>query len=156
MGLPVKSEEQEKSLSLSQETRLFITFWIGKFLFALPVEEVVEINRSLDITPVPLAPSYVSGIINLRGQILTAIDLASRIGLEKTGETHHNVIIGRNEEPISLLVEQIGDVVEIPASEIEEPPDIIEGLDTKFVKNVCKLPDRLLIILDAEKLRHEI
>ncbi len=156
MGLPVKSEDQEKSLSLFQETHLFITFWVGGFLFALPVEEVVEINRSFDITPVPLAPSYVSGIINLRGQILTAIDLASRIGLEKTQETNYNVIIGHNEEPISLLVEQIGDVVEIPVSEIEAPPDIIEGLETTFIKNVYKLHNRLLIILDAEKLGHEI
>ncbi len=153
MSVPAKAEEKEKSL-ISQETKLFITFWLGNFLFALPVEEVVEINRSLDITPVPLSPTYVSGIINLRGQILTAIDLASRIGLEKTGEAHHNVIIGRDEEPISLLVEQIGDVLEIPLSEVEEPPDVIEGLDTKFVKNVCQLPERLLIILDAEKLLH--
>ncbi len=150
MGLPAKSED--KTLALTEETKLFITFWLGGFLFALPVEEVVEINRSLDITPVPMAPHFVSGIINLRGQILTAIDLATRIGLQKHEEAHHNVIIGRDEEPISLLVEQIGDVLEIPTSEIEDPPEVIEGLDTKFVKNVCQLPEKLLVILDAEKL----
>lgn len=150
MSLPAKTEE--KNLSLSQETQLFITFWLGGFLFALPVEEVVEINRSLDITPVPMAPHYVSGIINLRGQILTAIDLATRIGLTQHGETHHNVIIGRETEPVSLLVEQIGDVLEISTSDIENPPEVIEGLDTQFVKNVCQLSERLLIILDAEKL----
>ncbi|OAG28348.1 hypothetical protein TH606_02345 [Thermodesulfatator autotrophicus] len=129
-----------------------MTFWLADFLFALPVEEVVEINRSLDITPVPQAPPYVSGIINLRGQILTAIDLAKRIGLKREREAHHNVIVGREEEPLSLLVEQIGDVLEIPVSQIEEPPEVIEGLDTDFVKNVSKLPDRLLVILDPEKL----
>jgi purine-binding chemotaxis protein CheW len=116
------------------------------------VEEVVEINRSLDITPVPKAPSYVSGIINLRGQILTAIDLAQRIGLKRENEAHHNVIVGRDGEPLSLLVEQIGDVLEIKISEIEDPPEVIEGLDISFVKNVSKLPGRLLVILDVEKL----
>ncbi|WP_082863470.1 chemotaxis protein CheW [Thermodesulfatator autotrophicus] len=150
MGLPTP-EKQEKSI-VTEKTRLFITFWLADFLFALPVEEVVEINRSLDITPVPQAPPYVSGIINLRGQILTAIDLAKRIGLKREREAHHNVIVGREEEPLSLLVEQIGDVLEIPVSQIEEPPEVIEGLDTDFVKNVSKLPDRLLVILDPEKL----
>lgn len=150
MNLPTQTEE--RNLSLAEDTRLFITFWLGGFLFALPVEEVVEINRSLDITPVPKAPSYVSGIINLRGQILTAIDLAQRIGLKRENEAHHNVIVGRDGEPLSLLVEQIGDVLEIKVSQIEEPPEVIEGLDIQFVKNVSKLPERLLVILDVEKL----
>ncbi len=151
MALPA-NQETEKNLTLAEDTKLFITFWLGGFLFALPVEEVVEINRSLDITPVPQAPSYVSGIINLRGQILTAIDLAQRIGLIRENEAHHNVIIGRDGEPLSLLVEQIGDVLEIPIADIEDPPDVIEGLDIQFVKNVSRLPDRLLVILDVQKL----
>ncbi len=150
MTVPAKTED--KVLALNEETKLFITFWLGGFLFAIPVEEVVEINRSLDITPVPLSTKFVAGIINLRGQIITAIDLATHIGLEKHSQAHHNVIIGRDAEPISLLVEQIGDVLEIPVSEIEEPPDVIEGLDTKFVKNVCQLPENLLVILDAKLL----
>ncbi|WP_022852469.1 chemotaxis protein CheW [Thermodesulfatator atlanticus] len=149
MSLP--APEQEKNIATTEQTKLFVTFWLSDFLFALPVEEVVEINRSLDITPVPQAPSYVSGIINLRGQILTAIDLAKRIGLSRKRDAHHNVIVGRNEEPLSLLVEQVGDVLEIPVNQIEEPPEVIEGLDTSFVKNVSKLPDRLLVILDIEK-----
>jgi len=152
MSVSAKPEEQENAPVTVQQTRLFVTFWLGGFLFAVPVEEVVEINRSLEITPVPLAPSYVAGIINLRGQILTAIDLATRIGLEKKEETRHNVIIGRDEEPVSFLVEQIGDVLEVEVDRIEEPPDVIEGLDMQFVKNVYQLPDRLLVILDAEKL----
>ncbi len=152
MTLPAKSEVKEQNLSLNEDSSLFITFWLGGFLFALPVKEVVEINRSLDITPVPQAPPFVAGIINLRGQILTAIDLAQRIGLHHEKEAYHNVIIGRDEEPLSLLVEQVGDVLEIPTSKIENPPDVIEGLDIQFVKNVSKLPDRLLVILDVEKL----
>lgn len=154
MPLPAPDTET-KSLALTEETRLFITFWLADFLFALPVEEVVEINRSLDITPVPQSPPFVSGIINLRGQILTAIDLAKRIGLKREKEAHHNVIIGRDDEPLSLLVEQVGDVLEIPVSQIEDPPDVIEGLDTNFVKNVCQLPEKLLVILDSEKLKEQ-
>ncbi len=151
MQLPA-TDDKTKKPSLAEETRLFITFWLADFLFALPVEEVVEINRSLDITPVPQAPSYVQGIINLRGQILTAIDLAKRIGLKREKEAHHNVIVGRDDEPLSLLVEQVGDVLEIPVSQIEDPPEVIEGLELQFVKNVSKLPDRLLVILDVKKI----
>jgi purine-binding chemotaxis protein CheW len=139
------------------ETSQFVTFYFGKHFFGLPIDEVIEINKALDITPVPLAPGYVSGVINLRGQILTAIDLAARIGLD-TQEAEHatgslnNVIMGNREEPVSLLVERIGDVMSIPVEKIESVPDMIHGIDTKYVSRVCKLDDQLLIILDSDAL----
>ncbi len=139
------------------ETSQFVTFYFGKHFFGLPIDEVIEINKALDITPVPLAPGYVSGVINLRGQILTAIDLAARIGLD-TQEAEHatgslnNVIMGNREEPVSLLVERIGDVMSIPVEKIESVPDMIHGIDTKYVSRVCKLDDQLLIILDSTAL----
>jgi purine-binding chemotaxis protein CheW len=101
-------------------------------------------------------------VVNLRGQILTAIHLAKRINLveccqdddkdedgNKKEKRFHNVITGNKEEPVCLLVERIGDVMAVPVSQIEKAPDMLKGVDTRFVQNVCKLPSQLLIILDS-------
>ncbi len=138
------------------DTSQFVTFYYDKHFFGLPIDDVIEINRTLDVTPVPMAPKYVSGVVNLRGQILTAIDLATRIGLlckkqdQEDGKEYNNVIMGNREEPISLLVERIGDVMSIPTDKIEPPPDMIEGIDLKYVGQVCKLDNKLLIILNSK------
>ncbi|NDY41834.1 chemotaxis protein CheW [Dissulfurirhabdus thermomarina] len=140
----------------AREAEQFVTFHFGRHLFGLPIDEVIEINRALEITPVPLGPPYVAGVVNLRGQILTAIHLARRVGLADAEEergTYNNVIIGDRDEPVSLLVEEIGDVMSIPALLIEPPPPLISGMNVRFVKQVCKLQDRLLIILDGEALQ---
>ncbi len=143
------------------DTSQFVTFYYDKHFFGLPIDDVIEINRTLDVTPVPMAPEYVSGVVNLRGQILTAIDLATRIGLsckniEKKNEKkeYNNVIMGNREEPISLLVERIGDVMSIPTEKIEPPPDMIEGIDLKYVGQVCKLDSKLLIILNSKTIEN--
>ncbi len=154
--LPAKAGE--RSLEVVRDlTTQFATFYFGEHFFGLPIEDVIEINRALDITPVPLAPEYVAGVVNLRGQILTAVHLGKRIGLHvedgKPLEKLNNLIMGDREEPISLLVEQIGDVMAVGIDQIEAPPDLIHGVDKHFVKNVCKLPEKLLIILNTDNLQ---
>ncbi len=156
-NLPSVSENSKVTDIRVGETKQFVTFYFGRHFFGLPIDEVIEINKALDITPVPLAPSYVSGVINLRGQILTAINLAARIGLisqrDSNEEGHlNNVIMGNREEPVSLLVERIGDVMSIPVEKIESVPDMIHGIDIKYVNQVCKLKDQLLIILNSQAL----
>ncbi|NPA95693.1 MAG: chemotaxis protein CheW [Thermodesulfobacteria bacterium] len=137
------------------DTSQFVTFYYDKHFFGLPIDDVIEINRTLDVTPVPMAPEYVSGVVNLRGQILTAINLAARIGLfhdPAEQKEYNNVIMGNREEPVSLLVERIGDVMSIPTEKIEPPPDMIEGINLKYVDQVCKLDNKLLIILNSKAL----
>ncbi len=138
------------------DTSQFVTFYYDKHFFGLPIDDVIEINKALDVTPVPMAPEYVSGVVNLRGQILTAINLATRIGLscdcQDENREYNNVIMGNREEPVSLLVERIGDVMSIPTEKVEPPPDMIEGIDLKYVEQVCKLDSKLLIILNSNAL----
>ena len=141
----------------AEDTKQFVTFYFGEHFFGLPIDDVIEINRALETTPVPLAPSYVYGVVNLRGQILTALHLARRIDLdcaddaEEPDKKFHNVIAGKgNNEPVCLLVEKIGDVMSVPVSQIEKAPEMLKGVNTKYVKYVCKLPSELLIILDSE------
>lgn len=156
-NLPSVRKETEVTDIRTAESNQFVTFYFGSHFFGLPIDEVIEINKALDITPVPLAPDYVSGVINLRGQILTAINLAERIGLISQREGNakdslNNVIMGNREEPVSLLVERIGDVMSIPAEKIEAVPDMIHGIDTSYVRNVCKLKGELLLILNGRAL----
>ncbi len=150
--LPVPNSETRPVLGSQTET--FVTFWLGDYLFGLPIEEVVEINRKLEITPVPLSPSYIKGIINLRGQVLTTVDLAERIGLklEESARAYNLIVRNADEERVSLLVERIGDILEIPADKVEDPPERIEGVERRFVRNVCQLPERLLVILNTKEI----
>lgn len=159
--MPVKTETMAgnniNEIIATEQVKQFVTFYAGKHLFGLPIDNVIEINRYLTVTTVPLAPDYVAGIVNLRGRILTAIHLGRRIGLNETHEQieYNNVIVGKREEPISLLVERIGDVIAVPKAEIEPPPDLLAGIDVKFVKEVCKLPGKLLVILDCNALENQ-
>ncbi len=136
---------------------MFLTFFFSKFMFALPVENVMEIKKSFEITPVPLSPPYVEGIINLRGQIITAIHLAKKIGLkyDENRKDYYHIIVKTSEEPISLLVEGIGDVISLSEKDIEPVPEHLEGIEKRYVKNISKLPERLLIILDPEAIQEQ-
>ena len=94
------------------------------------------------------------GIINLRGQIITAIHLAKKIGLKyKEKRNYYHIIIKTSNEPVSLLVEEIGDVVSISEKFIEPVPEHLQGINTQYIKNISKLPDNLLIILDTEAIQ---
>jgi purine-binding chemotaxis protein CheW len=133
------------------------TFYLGKRLFGIPIEDVLEINKNVELTYVPLAPSYIEGVINLRGQIVPAINLREKIGMAREAgdesRRYHNVIVGNRNNSISLLVDEIGDVLELPSAVIEQPPDTIKGLDARYVKNVCKLQGELLVVLDSAKVQ---
>ena len=162
-NLPVEAQSADVVELQGDNTEQFVTFYFGQHFFGLPIDDVIEINKALDITPVPLAPPYVAGVVNLRGQILTAVHLAQKVGLhtylcdreeesqeEESVPKFNNVIMGNREEPVSLLVERIGDVMSVPRNRIEPPPAIIEGVEAKYVSKVCKLKGELLIILDSK------
>ncbi|MCC6048590.1 MAG: chemotaxis protein CheW [Thermodesulfobacterium sp.] len=129
-----------------------ITFYLGDFIFGIPAEKVVEINKDLEITPVPLADEFILGIMNLRGQIVTVIDLQKKIKLQGDLNYRLNLIIKKDNELLSFLVEKIGDIMEVPVAKLEETPDRIEGLDRNYIENIYQLPDRLLLLLNVNKL----
>lgn len=154
-NLPIQSDPTDVAVT-SEATSQFITFYMDKHFFGMPIDIVIEINKNLNITKTPLAPDYVLGVVNLRGRIITAIHLAKRIGLDYTPPediAFHNIIMGDQEEPISLLVERIGDVISVPIADIEPPPDLLAGIDIRYVKNVCKLPGKLLVIMNTDALQ---
>ncbi|OFW46065.1 MAG: chemotaxis protein CheW [Acidobacteria bacterium RIFCSPLOWO2_12_FULL_67_14b] len=121
--------------------------------FGVEVLKVQEVIRYQDMTRVPLAPGVVQGLINLRGQIVTAIDLRRRLELsERSGDARPmNVVVRTSDGVVSLLVDEIGDVVEVDDASFERPPDTISGAARALVTGVYKLKDRLLLALDVEQ-----
>ncbi len=135
------------------ENTQFCTFYLGDLFFGVKVENVQEVFRYQEMTRVPLVPSVVRGLINLRGQIITAIDLRARLGMEElpTGRMPMNVVVRTNEGVVSLLVDEIADVLEVSEDSFERLPDTIDELTRELVQGVYKLENKLLLILDTEK-----
>lgn len=134
------------------DERHFCTFFLDDRLFGVPVMSVQEVIRPQEMTRVPLAPPVVKGLINLRGQIVMAVDLRERLGMPErpAGELPMNVVIRTKDGAVSLLVDEIGDVVEVDESTFEEPPETLEGIARELISGVFKLDGRLLIALDCE------
>ena len=129
------------------------TFYLDKFCFGINVLEVQEVFRYQELTKVSLAPEDISGLINLRGQIITAFNLRLRLGMEPQPEDGipMNVVVRSQDEVVSLLVDQIGDVLEVSEDFYEQAPENIQGAMKELIAGVYKLQDRLLLILDTKK-----
>jgi purine-binding chemotaxis protein CheW len=131
----------------------FCTFFVDGHYFGLDVLRVQEIIRYQEMTRVPLAPPVVSGMINLRGQIVMAIDLRRRLEFadRPAGQLPVNVVVQTADGAVSLLVDEIGDVLEVSEKLFEPPPETLQGAARALIRGAYKLPDRLLLILDTER-----
>jgi len=134
----------------------FSTFVVDRLLFGVEVEKVQEVIRYQVMTRVPLAPEVVKGLINLRGQIVTAVDLRCRLGLRPraTSDLPMNVVIRHDDGAVSLLVDEIGDVLEVEEEAFELPPGTLTGEMRDLVRGVYKLKESLLIALETDKVLH--
>jgi purine-binding chemotaxis protein CheW len=128
----------------------FCTFTLGDLFLGIEVLQVQEVIRPQAMTRVPLGPKSVRGLINLRGQIVTAIDLRERLGLPaRPGEPQAmNVVVRTEEGAVSLLVDEIGDVLEVDDELHERLPETVGDAARGLIRGVYKLPSRLLLVLD--------
>ena len=135
------------------KSKQYCTFYVDKYLFGVEVLDVQEVLRYQDLTQVPLAPKEVQGLINLRGQIISAIDLRCRLGLppREEGIQPMNVVIRTNNEVVSFLVDSIGDVLDVDEDTFEIAPDTVDIAARELVSGVYKLEGQLLMVLDAAK-----
>jgi purine-binding chemotaxis protein CheW len=131
----------------------FCTFLLDGNLFGVPVPQVQEVIRFQPMTPIPLAPGAVEGLINLRGQIVVAIDLRRRLGLgnRPAGELPMNVVVRTADSVVSLLADEIGDVIEVEESTFEPAPETLRGAVRVMILGVHKLEGRLLHLLDTDQ-----
>jgi purine-binding chemotaxis protein CheW len=147
-----------EGVGLDQDTgaglsRQYSTFSVGNLFFGIEVLEVQEVLRYLEMTKVPLAPKVIEGLINLRGQIITAVDMRSRLGLPKRpeGETPMNMVVRSDDGAVSLLVDEIGDVLEVHADSYESTPDSLPAEQRELIRGIYKLEGRLLLVLHTER-----
>jgi purine-binding chemotaxis protein CheW len=135
------------------QTQQFCTFYLDKLMFGVELEKVQEVIRYLEITEIPLAPRVVGGLMNLRGQIVTGLDLRRRLDLpDRPEETHPmNVVIRSADGAVSLLVDEIGDVVEVTEESFERPPETLHGKVREVILGVHKLERHLMHVLNTEK-----
>jgi purine-binding chemotaxis protein CheW len=129
------------------------TFSVNGHLFGVEVAVVQEVLRYQPMTRVPLAPAALAGLINLRGQVVTAVDLRRRLGFPEraAGELAIDVIVRTGDGLVSLLVDRIGDVVEVTQEAFEEPPETLGGIARELIRGAYKLDHALLLSLDVQR-----
>ncbi|HMM37740.1 MULTISPECIES: chemotaxis protein CheW [Desulfovibrio] len=131
-----------------------VTFSIGEEEFGVDILKVQEIIRTMEITKVPRAPEFVEGVINLRGKVIPIVDLRKRFGLETRDHDKHTriIVIEINQMIVGFVVDSVSEVLRIPANTVEPPPPVVSGLESEYISGVGKLQDRLLILLDLNRL----
>lgn len=131
----------------------FCTFFLNDQFLGVPVEQVQEVIRFQEMTRVPLVPPAIRGLINLRGQIVMAMDLRRRFGMEEHPESElpMNVVVRTDDGPVSFLVDEICDVLEVEERNLESPPNTLRGPTRELVQGVYKLRDRLMLVVDFKK-----
>lgn len=135
-----------------------VIFQLGSEEFGVEIMQVQEIIRMPDITRIPQSPEYVEGIINLRGKIIVVINLDTRFGLElkELDDNSRIIIIEVGDSVVGMIVDSVSEVLRLPAANVEPAPEIIKAkIHADYLRGVGKLDDRLLILLDLEKVLTE-
>lgn len=139
-------------------SKRYSTFYVHDQLYGFDILSVQEVTKSLSVTEVPMSPAYVKGLINLRGQIATAISLGSLFGVEKKNSDalerpeQMNVVCKSDGNLVAFLVDQVGDVLDVEEDLFEATPDTMPAAVGKYMVGVYKTPGQLLSILDVSKI----
>lgn len=140
--------------SLSDDLIQLVGFNLGDEDYGVDILRVQEINRMVDITKVPQAPEFVEGVINLRGTVIPVIDLRSRLGMpQKEHDRQTRIIVAEiDKRTIGFVVDSVSEVIRIPSKTVEPPPPIVAGHGSEYIEGVGKMDDRLLMLIDINKL----
>lgn len=128
--------------------------YLDKQAFGIPIQKIQDVLEKLQLTGVPKSGSYIVGVANLRGRIVTAIDLRKRVGGSGSGESKVNVVLESNGELYSILVDRVGNVLTLDSSHLEEAPMTLNPAWRNVAQGIYQLDSSLLIVLDAEKIIH--
>jgi purine-binding chemotaxis protein CheW len=139
---------------LEEDLNQLISFIVGDEEYGLDILRVKEVIRIREITRLPKAPSFVKGIINLRGDVIPIIDLRDKFGLEvqEYTTTTRVIVVDVEAKLVGMVVDAASQVVRIPADQIDPPPPIAGGLSTEYIRGVGKLDDRLVILLNIDRI----
>lgn len=143
-------ENNEESSELLQ----LVSFMIDKEEFGVNILCVQEINRLMQITKVPNVPDFVEGVINLRGRVIPVIDLRTKLKIQKKDRDNNTriIVVEIEGKTIGFIVDSVKEVLRIPTSITEAPPEMVTGIDSDYIMAVAKLDDRLITLLNLEKI----
>ncbi|HCI13794.1 MAG TPA: chemotaxis protein CheW [Gallionellaceae bacterium] len=156
MGALVKTDKSVEQAKLG-EIQQFLTFSLGSEMFAVGTLSVKEIIEYGQLTEVPMMPNFIRGVINLRGAVVSVIDLGARFGRGETHVTRRTCIViievpsGDEKQDIGVVVDAVSEVLEIPASDIEPPPAFGAKIRTDFIHGMGKVDGKFVILLDVGK-----
>jgi len=150
-SISVKSQKDLKGQS--EELLQLVSFNIGQEEFGLSIQSIQEINRMVEITRVPNSPEFVSGVINLRGKVIPIINLRKRFGFppKENDRNTRIIVVELSGMVVGFVVDSVSEVLRIPKNITEPPPSIIAGIGSEYITAVAKLDNRLLILLDLER-----
>ncbi len=149
----IEAKEQLKT-DATDELLQLVSFKVGEAEFGVDILKVQEINKMMELTIVPNTPDFVVGVVNLRGRIIPILNLRTRLGLpvkEYDLETRI-IVVEMEDKTIGFIVDEVKEVLRIPKSITEPPPDIVSGIDSDYITAIGKMEDRLLILLDLAKI----
>ncbi len=134
-----------------------VSFKINGEEYGVDILKVQEINRTMDVTRVPNSKDHIDGVINLRGKVIPVIDLRTLFGFQRIEHDHNTriIVVELSDKVVGFVVDQVLKVLSIPQSVIEDTPPMLGNTQTEYIRNVAKFEERLIILLDPEKLLHE-
>ncbi len=147
-------QKEDLTTQLDKENEQVISFRVGEEEFGVEILRVKEVIRIKEITQLPKTPSFVKGVINLRGDIIPIIDLREKFGLEQvdyTGMTRV-IVVEVEGKSIGMVVDSVSQVLRLPTDQIDPPPELAGGVSEEFLRGVGKLEERLIILLDINKI----
>jgi purine-binding chemotaxis protein CheW len=135
------------------EERLLVVFQLGAELYGVEISRVHEIIRLQTVTKVPRSPEFVEGVINLRGKVISVINLRRRFGLPTAEHSRASriVVVDVNDQVIGMVVDGVSEVLRLHTSTIEPPSPTVAGIDSEYLQGICKLSERLVILLDLDR-----
>jgi purine-binding chemotaxis protein CheW len=138
----------------TEEMLQLVSFNIGQEEFGLDIQRIQEINRMVEITRVPNSPEFVTGVINLRGKVIPIIDLRKRFGFppKESDRNTRIIVVELSDMVVGFAVDSVSEVLRIPKNITEPPPPIVAGIGSEYITAVAKLENRLLILLDIERI----
>jgi purine-binding chemotaxis protein CheW len=143
----------DQTQTVSEDLLQLVSFKIGEEEFGVDILKVQEINRMLDVTRVPNAPEFIDGVINLRGKVIPIINLRRRLGMNRRERDKNTriVVVELAGKIVGFVVDAVQEVLRIPTGVTEPPPTLVGGVQAEYITAVGKLDDRLLILLDLDK-----
>jgi purine-binding chemotaxis protein CheW len=152
MGVRRKKQISDLVRGRKEGEEQIVVFNLGGEDYGIEINQVREIIRKREITPVPRQPAYVEGVINVRGTIIPVVNLKKRFGLQGDPSIQpHTIIVESGEGLVGILVDSVSEVIRVPQDRIHPPPTVSMSVDSQYLRGICRVGDRLLIYLDVKR-----